>query len=99
MGQIAVRIDHALRTYAERLDVAIAGDRGGPAGGGIDGPQRTLAEVIRDREQALTVAGPGKAVDRSVPVLRERPLHAARQVEEHQVKAIGLVSRPLHGSI
>ena len=97
--QRAQREEDFFRTDAETLDLAVAGDRGGSAGRRVDGPQRPLPQMIRGRVQSLAVARPCEARDRAVPILGQRVLDAGLQIEQHQMKAVGLESRPVHGEV
>ncbi len=97
--KIALREVHLLCADAESLDIAVAGDRRSPAAARIDCPQGMLAQMIGGGEQSLAVARPGEAADRSIPILGERTLGAALQIEEDQMKPVGLVPRPVHGRV
>jgi hypothetical protein len=69
-SQIAEGVEHFARADTEALDFTGSGDRGGPAGGRIDGPQRPLAQMVgpsqtgscrRATSQSLRSSGPNSA--------------------------------------
>src|SRR5258708_38216147 len=52
--------------------------------------------MVRGRKYRFAVARPCKTIDRTIPILRERPFHAGLQVEQHQMKSIGFETGPIH---